>query len=377
MRFSEYYLPLGDWRALCDILLLILDPRLAPVWIGSLIACCVMSGPRAGKRCGPIGIFVLMAVMNVVLYWVFIPYRTQQRFMLQALGLAVVPLAVTLDQAQWLRRLAAFLLIIHLLTPQNWPFPANQIPWDFTPMIPSGVPAPLFPDANSAKSVLSLGLVVAIELGAVAMVWAGSRTAGQTKRLRPLASTIATLMVLLLLGYLEVWTTVTDPRLEFYPSFPDFFIGWQNLEARSGPAGSRVAYAGTDIPYYLLGKGLRNEVRYVNIDWHRDWLMHDYHREAEARGEGNWPNSRPGWDRIRPDYFAWLENLEAEGIGFLVVTRQDPAEGMHNISDPENFPIERRWADLHPDRFEPIYGVAEKDPWFRLYRFRRAKSSGA
>ena len=69
-----------------------------------------------------------------------------------------------------------------------------------------------------------------------------------------------------------------------YPPF-DFYLGWQQLEAASGPRGSRVAYAGTNIPYYLFGKDLRNEVRYVNVDRHRDWLLHDYHRQAiEDRG---------------------------------------------------------------------------------------------
>jgi hypothetical protein len=118
------------------------------------------------------------------------------------------------------------------------------------------------------------------------------------------------------LGYVNV-----DLRFRFYPPFPDFYRGWLNLEARSGPAGCRVAYAGTNLPYYLLGNGLRNEVRYVNIDRHRDWVLHDYHREAQARGQGHWPNSRPGWDRLRPDFPAWLDNLDAEGIQLLAVTR--------------------------------------------------------
>jgi hypothetical protein len=167
-----------------------------------------------------------------------------------------------------------------------------------------------------------------------------------------------------------------DPRIEFYPIFPDFFTGWHQLEARSGPTGSRVAYAGTDLPYFLLGKGLRNEVRYVNVDRHRDWLLHDYHREAAARGQGNWPDSRPGWDRIQPDFRAWVENLEAAGIQLLVVTRANPAEGVHNIADDQWFPIERGWADSHPALFEPVYGVAENDPWFRLYRLRLRRKAG-
>ena len=165
-----------------------------------------------------------------------------------------------------------------------------------------------------------------------------------------------------------------DPQIEFYPDYKDFFIGWQNLEAQSGPTGSRVAYAGTNLPYYLLGKGLRNEVRYVNVDRHRDWLLHDYHREALRRGRGNWPNSRPGWDRIEPDFPAWVDNLEAEGIQLLVVTRAPPADGIQNIADSERFPIERRWADSHPERFKALYGARERDPRFRLYRFRRSRS---
>ena len=88
--------------------------------------------------------------------------------------------------------------------------------------------------------------------------------------------------------------------------FPMFYAGWLNLESRSGPAGARLAYAGTNIPFYLFGTGLRNEVRYVNVDAHPDWLMHDYHRFAVDRSEPTWPNSRPGWIALprtfRPGY---------------------------------------------------------------------------
>jgi hypothetical protein len=120
---------------------------------------------------------------------------------------------------------------------------------------------------------------------------------------------------------------------------------------------------------------LRNEVRYVNVDTHRDWLLHDYHREALLAGRGHWPNSRPGWDRLRPDYRAWVENLDAEGIQLLVVTRVNPAEGAHNVADAEGFPIERRWAETHPGRFLCLYGQEQHDPWFRLYRVTRPRGS--
>jgi hypothetical protein len=131
-----------------------------------------------------------------------------------------------------------------------------------------------------------------------------------------------------------------------------------------------VAYAGTNLPYYLLAVGLRNDVRYVNVDQHRDWLLHDYHRQALTQGQGAWPNPRPGWDRLHPDYLSWIENLRVEGIQRLVVTRLNTDAGEHNVADRERFPIERRWADSHPEQFEPLYGLRERDPWFRLYRVR-------
>ena len=40
---------------------------------------------------------------------------------------------------------------------------------------------------------------------------------------------------------------------------------------------------------------------------------------------------------------------------------------MHNIADTEFFPIERRWADTHPETFQLIYGGAEKDRNVRIY----------
>ncbi len=247
-------------------------------------------------------------------------------------------------------------------------------------MIPNAISAllPLFPawepvaQARGGGAAAFRPTTFAMILAAVFLVWAWSRRAAIALRRRPrwrwpLAGFAAA--IFLVLGFVDLGPMVFDVRARFYPpGFLDFYFGWLDFENRCGPTGVRVAYAGTDLPYYLLGRGLRNEVRYINIDRHRDWLMHDYHREAMARGLGTWPNSRPGWDRIRPDYRAWLDNLDAEGIQLLVVTRANPDEGIHNLADKEGFPIEKVWADAHPERFQLLYGQAEEDPWFRLYR---------
>jgi hypothetical protein len=320
-----------------------------------------------------------MAVANIALYWICVPYRTQQRFMLQAMGLAATPLARLFDRGRGIRIAAALLLAAHLLTPETWPVTMNEadIPWDLDPIIRNVVlaPLPLIRQVERLRETNELlpaatGLSLVLAVGGCAWlgVW-GLLRPGRPGRLR--ATLVATALAgLLVLSTICSGVIGADPRQRNYPSYPDFLAGWLQLEARSGPSGTRVAYAGTNIPYYLFGTGLRNDVRYVNVDRHPGWLLHDYHREAQEQGKPLWPTSRPGWDRARPDFQAWLENLRFERIALLVVTVVNPGEGEHNIADAELFPIERRWADSRPDLFEPLYGAAEGDRRFRLYRLR-------
>ena len=302
--------------------------------------------------------------------------------MLQALGLAAVPLARLLDRWRGLRVAAAALLILHLLTPQTWPVTLEEtkIPWDLSPIIPNAVGAslPFFSRMGCALRAgpdlaAIAGIMLLLGMGGCAglTVWAGSRPAPASRRgLKNRVLLAAGGLGLVGLAALQTGAPGLDERQLFYPPFRDFYLGWLDLEGRSGPSGARLAYAGTNIPYYLFGTGLRNEVRYVNVDAHPDWLMHDYHRAALDRKEPTWPNSRPGWDRAHPNFQAWLSNLKAQQIQLLVVTRANSGEGPHNVADSEGFPIERLWADSHPELFEPLYGPKQKDPFFRLYRLR-------
>jgi hypothetical protein len=387
MRFSQYYVPVRDWRALCDTLLAVLDPRLAPIWIAALATGWMTRSREVDTTRRWTAIFSLLAILNIALYWLCIPYRSQQRFMIQALGLAVVPLALTLDRRPWLRFIAVALLGLHLLTAQGFPFAAREgsIPWDFTPHVPNAVDAPIpllsrlrqtTSDHATLGSTLSVAALGALGLASALLVWTWSRLHRRSDRF-PRGFPIAVLAsaLFLLSGFLDLLSVGIDPRFLFYPPFADFYRGWRHLDFEAGPSGARVAYAGTNIPYYLLGERLRNDVRYINVDAHRNWLLHDYHHEASERGNGRWPNSRPGWDRLEPDFAAWLENLDAERIELLVATRVNPEEGRHNVADSEGFPIERVWADSHPERFDVLYGAKERDPWFRLYRLRRPTSA--
>jgi hypothetical protein len=256
------------------------------------------------------------------------------------------------------------LLAAHIFTNQSWPVapPRTDPPWDASPLIPNAIPSPLPP----GPGILAYGVLTALCLVVAKGI---VRFLARPRLLTALQAAA------LLAGVGAGWSWAVSPLRwanpagGFFPAYPDFYRGWMALERASGLSGARVAYAGTNIPYYLFGSGLRNEVRYINIDEHRDWKLHDYHRAAARAGHPLWPDyPRPGWDRAHPDYRAWLANLSVFGADLLVVTRVNPAEGPHNVADHQYFPVERRWADEHPEVFRPLHGVDPPDPWFRLYR---------
>jgi hypothetical protein len=375
MSLSPYYLPMADWRALADILLAVFDARLFPIWAAALAGAWCL-GHRRPLLDPYVWAFSALAVANLAAYWIVVPYRTQQRFMFQAAGLMVIPLARLFDRRQWLRILATALLAIHLLTAQSWPFrPSDQDPpWDLTRVIPNTIPPLLIiptlskvsrrivPDPEDIPWSIAIFLIGA---GSFAAAWLWSRR-GRWAR----ASAVLATLALVALAIAAADPIHTDKRAAFYPFFREYYRGWIRLESWAGTEGARIAYAGTNLPYFLLGTGLRNEVRYVNVDAHRDWLMHDYHHAAQLRGKPTWPSPWPAWDRLHPDYNAWLGNLRAEGIDLLVVASMGRPRDSLLDADPQGFPIERGWAEAHPETFEPLYGVHERDPKFRIYRVR-------
>jgi hypothetical protein len=119
-----------------------------------------------------------------------------------------------------------------------------------------------------------------------------------------------------------------------------------------------------------MGPELQNSVEYVNIDTHTDWLPHHYHL-SQPPGQRRWPDPRPTWERMAPNYNAWLANLNAKQIDLVVVARANPNEGRSNPYDSIGFPIERSWMANHPEQFTPVYGVRENDPEMRIYELKR------
>ncbi len=265
--------------------------------------------------------------------------------MLHAIGLAVVPLAATLDRGRWLRVLADGLLALHLLTPQTWPFarPRGRIPWDLSPMVPNAIGSldgrlPL----DRAETTIAAEPATGRPAGAVrrrdpdgrgVATICGDQAAPRRRRLAWVAvAARAGAGVRLARAAKSIDPGYFDPRLRFYPPFRDYYRRLEGVRAALRPPGPvRVAYAGTNLPYYLLGPGLRNEVRYVNIDAHRDWLLHDYHRQAELAGRGPLAELPAG---LGPD------PARRAGLAGQPRGRGDPAPGRHP-GEPRGGPAQR------------------------------------
>ena len=264
---------------------------------------------------------------------------------------------------------------LHVLTSQARPF--SGIPWDLSPLIPNETPGPApWPrwrtgPAGGFDGWVLLAQVVPLACLATGLLWYRWGNAPKVRR------GIVAAFVSLLVFATQTILMRPDPSAAVFLKFPpfrDYFAAWVRLDALTLRDPSRIAYAGTNLPYYLMGSAFQNETRYVNVDEHRTWMLHDYHKAARSLGQAvPWPDTRPCWDRLTPDFDAWLENLRAEGIRFLVVARANPREGPTNVADAEGFTIERIWADAHPELFAPVYGIVENDPWIKIYAIRSTR----
>ncbi len=149
-------------------------------------------------------------------------------------------------------------------------------------------------------------------------------------------------------------------------SFGELSAAW--AWARANLRGRTVAFTGNCLVYPLYGPHFSNRLVYVNVDEHAGWKFHDYERYERSRPDYRPPRTeKPGYYRWRPNYDAWLKNLFQSGADILYVSVVPPLEVAYVRPDPEGFPIEREWADAHPDVFQMVF---ENDR-AKVYRIRR------
>lgn len=356
MQATTYHVPVGEWRVLVGQL------GLGAGAIGAALALAgIASGWLHGFRAsldrasrGGLAMCATLAVAYVVIYWCVLPYNTQVRFLSAAFGLALVPLSAVAAGRTPVQAALALLLGWQLVAARHGGT-STLLPLLDNPLAPgqpwlvASLPASILGAAvmlDRARRARWGGAGAVVVSGCVLAAWPAAR-----------------------------WLS-EHPLLRFYPrgGFADrLFPGWEILEAAVPPGGSRIAYAGTNLPYYLLGDGLENHVEYVNVNRARDWRPHDYHRaRREAPGSGLANDPWPQWYRAEADFDAWLENLGQRRIAFLFVARENRHGRLeHGGARLPPFPIEKTWADTHPDRFEdlgPYRYDAGTIPWVRVYR---------
>lgn len=343
MHRTSYHIPIDQWRWLADRLANVVDLRLAWLWLVAGAVVVLGIGFASDRRRRWIAIAIVgLAIVQLALYWFVVPYNAQERFLLGAMAIAVAPLGRIIDGRPVVQLALVVLIGWHLLTP-NWGL-------SLTGEQPKPTLLPMAKDPLSGGKFLYAAALPLALAGAV--LWIRFVRTGRW--------TVAALMIF---GGCFIATYPTrsffaqHPYLRFYPRWEfsrQMVDAWEILDQAAGPKGANVAYAGTNLPYFLYGHNLRNRVRYVNVNRHEGWLAHEYHAERRARGMTSIADSPwPGWYREEAEYEAWVENLRKEKITLLLVAMENQ-HGKATDQVRPGWPVELKWAREHPERFEAL-----------------------
>lgn len=122
----------------------------------------------------------------------------------------------------------------------------------------------------------------------------------------------------------------------------------------------RIAYSGANIPYTLVGPGLRNHVVYCNVQGQpTDGLWEFWQRKGEPRFD----YYMPGLYRGREEADTWLACLEKERIDTVVLFWVIPIQAPTAWQLDDGFPVERRFMRERPERFRRVLQTDRSEIW--------------
>jgi len=173
---------------------------------------------------------------------------------------------------------------------------------------------------------------------------------------RPLFLIPVIVIFILIMAVFEGWYNKAEytryGKMVKYSGFwPDATKAWQWLNMNT--SGNNIAYAGRPVPFPLYGTNFKNNVYYVSVNavepvklhyfpdsrysWGSDFL--ELHENLEK--EGNY--------RFGADYSVWLNNFAKHDTDFLFIY------SLHQTKEVI-FPIEDKWAQVHTEKFVPVFG---------------------
>ena len=320
------------------------------------------------------GLAVLVAVSHLLLHWFVIPYNTQRRFLLTATAFAATGMVGMLPRqnaAGWRTPVAwaiVALVVLRALAPVPTTVPGGwSLLWQAPLLKPPGIPA-------AAGRLLPFG-------GLAAFLVASFAVRRRGRRLQAVVGVISLALTLAAAEGLRVGNYLSAPSTARFlpaPTVLEIAPAWFWIDRETLDAPATVAYAGTNLPYYLAGSRLQNRVRYVPVSGPLGDLPHDaFERRMDELPAATDPF--PQWHRDRPDRARWLRNLHASGAALLVVCRENTFGQLRPPGGPPPFPVERRFADALPEVFTTVYGAGTPQgvQWAVVYRIDRDRLAEA
>jgi hypothetical protein len=351
MLHSPFHVATSDWLALIVSVIHAFDLPLLLVALPFLVIGALSLARR--WRSWPVGVFLIVPILLVPLYWFGLPENVETRFLAPLVGLALVPMAFVFGTRPAWNALvhglyAAGLVWIVLGMQVSVPSP-DSLPWLMKGWLT------LQGSLNPRFGWVALGVA-----GAGAAWYAAYRT--RRTGIGPLAC--CAIACALVGGASE--RGCPPNGCEFLETAPNFIRrttedGWAWMTAHAAHA--TVAYTGTNIPYALFGDRLTNRVYYVNIGYHADWRFNDYDRARRRRPDYQPPDrTRPRYERQNGNPAAWMENLRSRGVNYLFIGAMSSFEDSLWQTD-EGFPVEDRWAESEPGAFDLLFA----NPDVRIY----------
>jgi hypothetical protein len=293
LRTSDYHLPVGDLRALGSLLI---EPGLGFALVGALALL------RARRP-----LWGVLACAFLLTFWLVLPHQ-ESRFLFPLWGVVAVALAAPTRQGPPALAWAPLVMalagsLIQFPTPERW-------------------------------AVAALGLTIGLAAAPIASRLTDRRVVRAGAALAAVATACA----------LGVGLRRYEGRDPAYSVGDELDAPWAWV--RANVRGRRVAYTGNNLPFPLAGAGLANDVRYVNVAGAPGDLAHDCARRSPVPAT---PEPAPCREGAR--YETWRANLRAAGRDVLFVAALYPGVQRTISADADGFPVERSWADAHPDSF--------------------------
>jgi 4-amino-4-deoxy-L-arabinose transferase-like glycosyltransferase len=312
-------------------------------WLAPVALLGVVTGLVAAWRQPAWRAYAWIVPVGLVWHFALVPYSSQDRFLLWAVALALLPLAAWPVKRGWAIALALLAAVPVVLTV------FGAAPWN------SAVGDGLFDPAGWRVALIAAALLVG--------GWALSRRLGAPTWLS-WARGFAT--ALLIAGWLASPHGGTFVRTNVAAIRELPFAGYVDVWKRRPKV---VAYAGRNRPYYLAGREGLTRARYVNLDGCATCRLHDYVGRIRRNGTLDLRREKDDWRGQGADEQRWLAALQARGVEMLMIEPLHPLDRAYLPHDAEGYPLELAWAARHPELLTPLPG----DGAYRLFALRNVE----